>query len=706
MDYLKPVDFIQLKAFFKALQENRFNLKLIPSFVVMNGERIPVDKTHCLELLRQFPDLLGKDDEFIAKYLSDPNKIKRLLGNLTLEQQTELTKVIEEKPVITEAVGEQPAGTEGAPPAGPAEQPAQTGGFPGIGLPTGPAISSRRPPRVIHVVERAKSDLVTATSTGAIREAGDASKLVRATSSGKIIEKPPSKIYVAEKGGVREHAIPRASRFNFPAGIKSFGKNLASRTGVFLKRNLTPMRIGTVVSGGIGGIAGAGFGPLGAIGGGGLGALLPSWIRSGGATKFLGKVGNGAINAGARLSNVSAASSRLSMVAGGKAKLIAIFAILGFLLLMAGVAMLSSGTDQTTPPPGGGEATKPATDISNCKFTRSGSPKLIESSNLAGWISGAAVTSGVPAPVLASIAMHESENFVANADDNHDAIKFNNYCQEGSPFCEKSGQFFHDGACSDQEIAEGARSAKAIGLMQIVDIFNPGRNLCSITESLTIAAEKLKSNGLTTQPTQDQVTTAINRYYNSCTYGSYSYCNEVWQDLQNCQAPAAPGAGTGVISCPVTGTAEITNGSKDTGGHCSPSYVQQYGSAGCDPAAAGYTGRDKAVDIKSTFSSVYLPTVNGQEVTWTVAEASKTIIDAEGGGLDFVATTITEGKHYRIRFVHLEGIPTDLTLGSQAPSNKFIGNYYQNNPYGAHVHVTIQENGEFKPADTYFNLCK
>src|SRR3990172_12406618 len=103
MDYLKPVGFIQLKAFFKALQENRFNLKQIPSFVMMNGERVPINKTHCLELLRQFPDLQGKDDEFITKYLSDPNKIKRLLGNLTLQQQTELTKVIEEKPMTVQS---------------------------------------------------------------------------------------------------------------------------------------------------------------------------------------------------------------------------------------------------------------------------------------------------------------------------------------------------------------------------------------------------------------------------------------------------------------------------------------------------------------------------------------------------------------------------------------------------------------------------
>ncbi|MBI3109597.1 hypothetical protein HYZ06_01010 [Candidatus Daviesbacteria bacterium] len=696
MDYLKPVDFIQLKAFFKALQENRFNLKQIPSFVVMNGERIPIDKTHCLDLLRQFPDLQGKDDEFITKYLSDPNKIKRLLGNLTLQQQTEITKVLEEKPV--EVVGEQPAGAEEVPPpAGPSEQPAgAAGGFPGIGLPSGPSISSYRRPRVIHIVERAKSDLVTATSTGAIREAGDASKLVRATGSGKIVEKPPSKIWVAEKGGVREHAIPRASRFNFPTGIKSFGKNLASRTGVFIKRNLTAMRIGTLASGGIGGIAGASFGPLGALGGGGLGALLPSWIRSGGATRFFGGVGSGAINAGARLSN---SASRLSIPGPGKKFLI--FGLL-VLLILAFLAITSPPSQTTTPSPGGGSTT-PVADLSNCKFTRSGNSLPIKSSSLMSWVNNAAAQSGVPAAILASVAMHESANLVANADDNHDAIKSNNYCQEGSTFCEKSGQFSHDGACTGEEIAQGARTAKAVGLMQIIDVYNPGKNLCSLTESLSIAAEKLKSNGITTQPTKDQVTTAINRYYNSCAYGNFSYCEETWQDLQNCQASSAPG--TNIIGCPVA-AGRITNGSKETGGHCSPSYVQQYGSQGCTVGEAGYTGRDKAVDIVGTFPSVYLPVINGKEVTWNVTEASKTISDAEGGGEDFVATTIAEGKHYRIRFVHLESIPPDLILGSQAQSNKLIGKYYQSNPYGAHVHITIQENGEFKPADTYFNLCQ
>lgn len=351
-----------------------------------------------------------------------------------------------------------------------------------------------------------------------------------------------------------------------PFPVKNTLRNLGSKAGVFFQRNigkhLTAGRIATGVSATIGAVAGAGFGPLGALSGAGLGTLAPSWVKSGQATRFLGKAGNGAVNAWVSASNqISGGAARLTVSSGSKKLALGLVGGL-FLFTLAGGIIGNLGgstpTGQATPISAGVFG---ASDISNCKFTRAGNPQIIKSSILQGWISAAANTAGIPPQVLASVAMHESQDFTANADDNHDAIKANQYCNKGNQICIASNNkdVLHpkegeDSPCTSAEVGNRARTAQAVGLMQNLDIHSPGKDLCSITESLNIAAVKLKTDGLTTQPTQDQVNTAINNYYNSCAYNSYNYCNEVWQDLQSCQPntnlatqPMPPGL-TGITS--------------------------------------------------------------------------------------------------------------------------------------------------------------
>ena len=166
-----------------------------------------------------------------------------------------------------------------------------------------------------------------------------------------------------------------------------------------------------------------------------------------------------------------------------------------------------------------------------------------------------------------------------------------------------------------------------------------------------------------------------------------------------------PGAASGLISCPLNGTVVITNGSKDAGGHCSPSYEIAYGVC-TKPASTGYTGRDTAIDVTSSDRLVYLPRVQGTDkVKWVVDETGNVpITEGEGGGISVAARTTVSSKTYRIRFVHIES--TTLKIGDIADASALVGQYYLNNPYGAHVHITLQEDGVFKPADLYFNLCK
>lgn len=173
-------------------------------------------------------------------------------------------------------------------------------------------------------------------------------------------------------------------------------------------------------------------------------------------------------------------------------------------------------------------------------------------------------------------------------------------------------------------------------------------------------------------------------------------------------APVSPvytGGGAGKISCPLNGPVSITNGSKDAGGHCTLAYEKSYGVC-TKSGSTGYTGRDTAIDVISPDQFVYLPNIQGAgQIKWIVDEAGNIpIAEGEGGGISVAAYTTVNNKTYRIRFVHIQS--TNLKIGDSVDAGTAAGQYYLNNPYGAHVHITTQEDGVFKPADLYFNLCQ
>lgn len=163
------------------------------------------------------------------------------------------------------------------------------------------------------------------------------------------------------------------------------------------------------------------------------------------------------------------------------------------------------------------------------------------------------------------------------------------------------------------------------------------------------------------------------------------------------QLSYTPNGGAGIVSCPLNGVATITLGSKDAGGHCTPQYQAQEASC-LNPDV---TGRSTAIDVQSSDKAVFLPTLGGQTAEWTI---DTTGAISEGGvyvGQDLAATSSYNGKTYRIRFVHLDS--TQLKIISHYPSGTFVGLYRtaQN-----HVHITLQADSVFKPADLYFNLCR
>lgn len=474
-----------------------------------------------------------------------------------------------------------------------------------------------------------------------------------------------------------------------PYSFKNAAKNFGTFLGTNFKRFATPQRLVTGFTTILGGITGMGIaGSPGAFGGAILGAIAPAAIKANGG-KWIGNLANGAANTVSNLTNripslhLSGGGSAGSFVGksakGGRIALLAFGAVfvIAFVLGMAGALMPTSNTPVVSANP---LTAFGAADISICKFTRDGNPQLIKSSILAGWISDAAATAGIPPQVLASVAMHESQSFVANADNNHDAIKTNNYCSPGIKFCEKNGQVLHsisgrDDPCTPDEIADGAKTAQALGLMQTLDIYNPGKDLCKITESLSIAANKLKNDGITAQPSQDQVNTAVERYYNSCNYGNYSYCDEVWKDTQNCSVATAA-----IASCPVAG-GTISTPSFDADparGHCGGGYAYS-----CNCGTSGR--RAKAIDVLTRGQNAVLPQINNQSVDWRLVVGPYSVDSNEGGGFGYTFQATRGNDKWYLDMLHLNR--TNLTTGVDYSSGTAVANSAI-----THVHMTIGKN--------------
>ncbi len=525
MDYLKPAAFRQLKAFFIALKEGRFkpNSPQDSTTVIVEGRPTPVSKSQSLDLLRSFPDLHEekfKDDNFLLKYLSDPVKRDRIFSSLTKQQQIELIKTIEEKPLPAEATTQQ----AGSQTVSTGESASTMAGEATSSQPQIPSMPSFNPGTTSRNIPRPS-----------IPEEGPATAKARRIQEAYEQANPATakidRLEEQTKAFKTTQSAPANPGTQFKSGLGSSFKTFGSNASISFRK------YSGKIAGGLGQIAGGvGRNVLGP----GLSSVYNQGARAvlGGGNTFSRLSGQ----ARRRITSLKGTLPKPSGKLGGRFALGILLALFLFMFIsgiIAGVTGTTGGTTPGTSPVVGATA-----DISSCKFTRSGSSQVVKSSLLQGLISSAAVSAGIPAPVLASVAMHESPDFVTNADNSHDAIKSGQYCNYGQTICinkENTGTLY-DGACLTDDTAKGAKTAQAIGLMQNIDIYNQGKgDLCSITNSLAIAAAKLKKDGVTAQPTQEQIKTGVTAYYNACDYDGGDYCKEVWQDLQNCQTVTTPG---------------------------------------------------------------------------------------------------------------------------------------------------------------------
>lgn len=176
--------------------------------------------------------------------------------------------------------------------------------------------------------------------------------------------------------------------------------------------------------------------------------------------------------------------------------------------------------------------------FASCNFTRSGRGTPFGSTRLLSWINDTAKSEGIPPAILASFARHESQYITTVGDDNEDILN-NNYCNPGTTFCEYRGGVLYYDECSGTDIARGARTGRAMGLMQVVDIYNPGVDLCNISANIQKGAEIFKGKlGGGSFTDENSLKKAVCRYFGidstSCTYGGSDYAQEVWNDYQNC----------------------------------------------------------------------------------------------------------------------------------------------------------------------------
>ncbi len=375
--------------------------------------------------------------------------------------------------------------------------------------------------------------------------------------------------------------------------------------------------------------------------------------------------------------------------------------------------------------PGGG--TTVSSDISSCKFIRRGdgpnTEKSYQSPLLISYMQEASNLTSIPLPVLAAFIRVESPQTVSFTDD-----QVRNYpltCPSRT-----NGTQSPTGALGIMQLQpqgtignDAPAIANGSKLLGIEYNALTAADYCDVRKNIIMGAgfilKKLSyrgfGDGTKWDPSWTTNKTAIHSlvdgYYGCLFYGGpnplkcegpYNYGDDVFDSVQNCKVQPTSSytpSGSGLISCPVN-KGSVTTGSKDIpGGHCSVEYQRRFPCI--PPGASGYTGRDTAIDIQSPDKIVFLPNINGEPVEWIIDEAGTTINDHEGGGIAVSATAGLRTQSYRIRFVHIQS--TALRVGQKALSGTEVGEYNLN---ANHVHVTLQENGIFKPADLYFNLCK
>jgi len=547
---LSLFDFEQLLVFLKALQDCHFLLKNIPSFVTINGARIPVvNTTHCLELLRSVPGLQGekfKDNNSLVEYLSKPDNLNRVRGQFTTSQQSELTKVLDKKLTETEEIGEQPGG-QGV--SGQQEVPVgaatgtSAGGMPG--MPSGPSFSpSQR--RIIHNIPLGGKAGGTGQGTAATN------KIDRFNASNPATAKINRLNQLPVDSVPQEAAQPaRGMTSNFPSRKKEkkrwFGRLRPS--GSFNPLDLLSKRFANWVYQNA-------IKPLAQwLGRNVLQPLLRVAAQTASRLLFqlLPRLALGAINA---LASVLGGLSGISIGALLTAAAPWVIGTIAVVFVAAVIFTAFQGFEEIKFP-----SPDIPTTISECRFTRGNMippAEAYQSSFILDLFQNASTITKIPAEVLAAIARVESPSVTSKTDADFPTLS---------------------------SIAGCPRSPTgALGIMQIqppdtTGYFKPGveygasflgktadqlteENFCDVRNNIIIAGgfilKKLEASkigdGTKWDPTWNNDTSVINElaksYYGCLEYGGpdplkcegpYNYGSDLWTSIQSCQASIIPG---------------------------------------------------------------------------------------------------------------------------------------------------------------------
>ncbi len=615
MDFLKPTDFKQIKAFFIALKQNHFNLNQIPSFVMMDGVRTPIDKTHCLQLLHSFPDLSGdkfKDDNVLIKYLSQSDNVKRILSKLTAEQQIELTKVLEEKPVTTEVTDEQASmqGTDeqGGATGTPTDTTSGSGGISNLpDLTLGSFAANQR--RVIYRVPHAKEPppklfvadktgriveerTITPTGTTVKRMDAGPSKIYTANKGGVVtgehsitkgaaIKSPagtlvssapetPSKIFIANKGGVvtGERSIPTKSgalRFQVPYQIKNAAANAKSGAERFIQRSS---------SRGLNGLSNMFKNALGS-GGNAAGRAALRGVNSGG--NFLSRASRAKFPK--FKPSLSSAKSKAAW-AGGGAGAFLIFTLIFSIIhpslnTGAGAAPVTGPGSSPAPSASGAPIGTTASDISSCTFYRGGDNiQGYQFSNpaLASLISDISNKVGVPPAIIAGImrvetrtAFTSTPDYLANDYDAHpSAVAFGIMQFVPATFID----YFNRNRAELQSLFSKTDVTVNIDLQGNMAPDNVLR-IYSIKDSIIAAAFKVKNDkqSINGSGPWDEATVRkiAELYYGGNVYAGFdrspqNYGDDLWKSFSQCKLTSTCPIQTGQITCASYGRRESWSG--------------------------------------------------------------------------------------------------------------------------------------------------
>lgn len=625
---------------------------------------------------------------------------KKVLEKLDRHEDPELTKYYDPTQAPTEyeqiiAEAQQESKSAGA---GPAQTPADSSGggpnIPSISAPAIHPIFRTKPP----IVETPKPDIAIANKSGYVAEAPPTQfhvtdkagniqatysrepvpaatqpKLVIANKSGVVTETPPSKISLARSDGTitGEHHIPGRRRFNFSslrpsASFVNAAKNFGSKAGVFFQRNAGKYLGSDRVLGFLGKMGNTGINALSGITNigarpGGLFSSVGQRFGGGGrGSGFFGKAGG-----------VGGRGGSLAGKAKTRGGLIFAISLIGFMLLVGGLTAFAPN-----PIPGS------ATPITGTTPT---SPSY-----------GLDYTLPLKNPSVQPLDIKDQiKAFYPGAKLEYwDKIVQSSITNGFNPALTLALWIEETGASQTTLIKNGGSEIPVNGA------FTRGHLGCAptedqtIDESLSCLFKFVAANNFTNDQFADFMANYSGGPANDPFSNNPNFTKNI-KDWYSKLVPSGPGAltptstplppGT-VASCPVAG-GKISTPSYEASnqlGHCGSSY--NYSCRYC-PAFGDdkHSRRAKAIDVPTNGQSVILPTVEGQEVTWTLIVGPYSIDSDEGGGVGYTFRATLKEDAWYLDMLHLN--QSSMMEGA---------NYRSGTPVATtaieHVHMTMGKN--------------